>query len=114
MLIAAAVVMFLAFFALAVVGVQDARSNVRRFERELDFQAAPGGAAHGIPSLGTPGLFFNDKLDALDEVRFTTSLAALSRVQQSAAHSSPEPVPAESSSLVSVPLAQSKTRHLVS
>ena len=110
MLIVAAVVVFVAFFGLAIVGVNDAGTGVRRFERELDFQTAPGSVALGA----TSGLSLKSKLDALEEVRFTTSLAALSRVQQSGAHSSPAPVPAESSSLVSVPLAQSRSQHLVS
>jgi hypothetical protein len=109
MLIAAAGVLITAFVALAFVGVADARIGVRRLERELDMQ--PSGAEMGY---GKSAVSLANKLNALEEARFSASLAALSKVQQSTVRNSPEPVLDESSSLVSVPLVQSKSQPQVS
>jgi hypothetical protein len=99
----------MAFVALAFVGVTDARMGVRRFERELDLQGAGEGEGLGRSAFSLAG-----KLDALEEARFSASLAALSKVQQSVVRSSPEPALDESSSLALVPLAQSKNQRPVS
>jgi hypothetical protein len=109
MLITTAGIFLMAFVALAVVGVADARAGVRRLEREMDVQG-PGPEA----GFGASSSLLATKIDALEEARFSASLAALSRVQQSVVRNAPEPVLDESSSLVSVPLVRSKTQHQVS
>lgn len=93
MLFLAAGMFALAFVALAYIGIMDARTNLRRFERELQ-----------VPAFSGVG-----DMDALDDARFSASLLSLSKVPQLMKHSSPEPVHDESSSLVLVRPAQSKS-----
>jgi hypothetical protein len=103
-LLAAAGVLILALVALAFIGVTDARLGVQRFQRDLDV------------SLGADNMMFSlvGEVDALEEARFSASLLCLSKVQQGVAHNSPAPVSDESSSLVLVRLAQSKSHAAVS
>lgn len=109
MVIAAVCVLMMAFAALAFVGVADARIGVRRLERALDSQDT-----NEDDGRSRSATFLADKLDALEEARFSASLVALSKAQQSGVRNSPVPAPGESSSLVSVPLVQLKNQSLES
>jgi hypothetical protein len=104
MLFAAAGVLILALAALAFIGITDARLGVERLERELD-------ASNGATELPFP---MADEVDALDAARFSASLLCLSKAQQEVARNSPALVNDESSSLVLVRPAQSKSRAAVS
>jgi hypothetical protein len=101
-LFAAAGLLFIAFIALAFVGVSEAKVGVRRLDRQMDEQSPASGAETSFNRVGQL------EADALAEARFSSSLLALSKAHLQARHSSPEHVHDESSSLVSVPLPQSK------
>jgi hypothetical protein len=100
-LLAAAGLLFIAFVSLAFVGITEAKVGVRRLEREIDERAAT------LKENMLPDVAYGET-DALAEARFSSSLLSLSKAHLQARHNSPEPVRDESSSLVSVPLPQSK------
>ena len=109
MLFAAAGLLFMAFVALAFVGLTEARVGVRRLERQLQERSEVLNN-----TLSLPGEPTDREAEALANARFSSSLLALSKVQLQAKHTSPEPVHDESSSLVSVRLPQSKNHAPVS
>lgn len=110
MLLAAAIVLILGFIAVAVVGVSEARTLLGRLDTETDAMKLVAGNQHAEPLSFAP----LPETEAVDEARFTSSLLALSKVQTQVRSNSPEPVRDGSSSLVSVPLAQSKNPARVS
>src|ERR1035438_1467764 len=104
MLFAAAGLLFIAFIALAFVGIKEARVGVRQFEHELDARALETARARD-----TDHEFASREAEQLAEARFSSSLLSLSKAHLQAQRDSQEPVLDESSSLVSVPLSQSKS-----
>jgi hypothetical protein len=103
-LLAAAGILILGFIAIAVVGVSEAQTLLSRLDTESDAMNLAG-SQQATQSLSVPVI---PEAEAVDEARFTSSLLALSKVQTQVRSNSPELVRDESSSLVSVPLAQSK------
>jgi hypothetical protein len=103
-LIVATGILILAFVALTLIGVTDARLGVERFKRELDASAGIGAMQFALAS----------EEDALDEARFSASLLCLSRAQLQSVRNSPEPVSDESSLSVLVRPVRSKSHAAVS
>ena len=104
MLLAAAGVLILGFIALAVVGVSEAHMILHRLDVEADAIKLADRLRNEHLALKV-----EREVPVVDEARFTSSLLALSKAQTQVRSSSPEPVHDESSSLVSVPLARSKS-----
>ncbi len=101
MLFAAAGLLFIAFIALAFVGITEAKVGVSRLERQIDERATAMHEAEAVHEMF--------EAETISDTRFSSSLLALSKAHLHARHNSPEPARAESSSSVSVPLPQSKT-----
>ncbi len=102
MLFVAAGLLFIAFIALAFVGITEARVGVRRLEQQIDRGSVEMAQEFGAYSLA------DREAEALAEARFSSSLLSLSKAHLQARHGSPEPVLDESSSLASIPLNRSK------
>ncbi len=101
MLFALAATIFIGFIAIAIEGFAEAHAGVNRISNMINnsFDAAANQAAPDLP-----------QYDEASELRFSQSLLALNKVHSQLSCNSPEPELAESSSLVSVRPAQSKSR----
>ena len=109
MIVAIAAILVVGFITVAAVGITEARSGIKHLEDDGDFGLCnfrntfeSSYPARWVPAVTT--------VDALEANRFTSSLLSLGKAQTQGRHDSPGLVHDESSSLVLVPLTQSKNR----
>ncbi len=107
MFIALGAFLFVAFMSLAFVSIAATRVNVRQLEAALDSRDWETSDERRLFSVPAPNEFKD--LESIDAARFTSSLLCLSRVQSQVKSNSPEPVHDGVSSLVLVPLPQSRS-----
>ena len=113
MIIAVGILVFMAICALSLVGLGESHTRVSKILNELDDHRVKNEQHESGQAPATPEPQAQ-KMDAFSEVAFTRSLLALSKVGSRDPYEAPRPEPGESSSLVSVPHAQSKNRALKS
>ena len=104
-MIAVGVLVFMSICALSLVGLGESHTRVSRILSELDDSRVKENSETPAAVIGPQAPY----MDVFEEVGFTRSLLALGKVRSLDPYESPKPEPAESSSLVSVPLAQSKS-----
>ena|ERR1700742_103006 len=106
MLLIVAGILIVSFISVAFLGILNAHVTVRRLEAVLDGQDLFTSKEFEFDNKS----IFATRTDTVEEEeRFTASLLSLSRAHLQSVHSSPVRAHDESSSLVSVPLVQSKT-----
>ncbi len=104
---------FVGVCAVALIGLEDSHYRVTRLLQELDEQSAQQPASARANAIG-PMVSGQQTADAFGELSFTRTLLALGKVDSLVPCDSPKPALGVSSSLVSVPLDQSKSRVQVS
>jgi hypothetical protein len=110
MIMAVGILVFVSICALSLVGMGKAHTRVSRIlselDTELDNNSIEEDSPNQAPALGPPAPY----MDVFGEVGFTRSLLALGKVRLLDPYESPKLEPAESSSLVSVRRARSRSR----
>ena len=108
MIIAITAIFLVGFITVAVIGMREAKTGLDSLEAERAYAVSSEEQSHerSHPARWHSSVYSADGLEAS---RFTSSLLALSKAQTQWTHSSPERVPAESSSLVSVPQPELKS-----
>jgi hypothetical protein len=104
MIIAVGILAFVAVCVLSLVGMGESHNRVSKILTELDDQRIDQETPTQAPAIESQA----PKIDVFAEVGFTRSLLALGKVGSQDPYGSPKPALAESSSLVSVHLPQSK------
>ena len=107
MIIAVGILVFMAICALSLVGLGESHTRVSKILNQLDYNRAEKQVESQAPPAIEPQA---PKMDVFAEVGFTRSLLALSKVRSQDPYEAPTRAHDESSSLVSVHLAQSKSR----
>ncbi len=113
MIIGVGILVFMAICALSLVGLGESHGRVSRILSELDDNRVKEDSERQAPAM-----MHAQKIDVFSdvfsEVGFTRSLLALSKVDSRDPYECPALVPDESSSLVSVRRAQSRSRGPIS
>jgi hypothetical protein len=110
MIIAVGILVFMAICALSLVGLGESHTRVSKILNDMDDHRVKQETETQAPPAIEPQA---PKMDAFAEVGFTRSLLALSRVRSLDPYEAPALAHDESSSLVSVHRAQSKSRDRV-
>jgi hypothetical protein len=108
MIIGAGILVFMAICALSLVGLGESHSRVSRILNELDDNRLKEASESRAPAI-MQAQKIEDSSDVFAEVGFTRSLLALSKVDSRDPYNCPVPERVESSSLVSVRRAQSRS-----
>jgi hypothetical protein len=113
MMIGVGILAFIAICALSLVGLGESHSRVSRIFNQLDDSRVKEDEESQAPAMMPPTQKIDALSDVFAEVGFTRSLLALSRVRSLDPYEAPALAHDESSSLVSVHRAQSKSRDRV-
>jgi len=110
MIMAVGILVFIAICALSLVGLGESHTRVSRILSDLDSELDNNRIKDDLPAQAAAIGPQAPYLDVFGEVGFTRSLLALGKVRLLDPYESPILEPSESSSLVSVRRARSKSR----